>query len=113
MFEFNIKLDEDDYLELNLYHMLNNSIVRKLLIISRFIIPIIFFILLVKTYIEGTYFQIIIIEGILFTIISILWICFSNKVLLKSLKKKSEKEYKKIKEKWSTSILQRINIEVR
>ena len=79
MFEFKITLDDDDYLLFNQYHLLNSSIGKKTLMSFRFIIPFICFMVVVIFYIAGSDYKLILIEAIVMTIFSIMWIVYSKK----------------------------------
>lgn len=85
MFEFNVTLSDDDYLLFNKYHLLNSPIGKKGLMSIRFFIPFICFMFVIILCIAGSDFGLILIESILMTIISIIWIGFSKKVFLKSM----------------------------
>lgn len=88
MFEFKIKLDDDDYLLFNQYHLLNSPSGKKSLLSFRFIIPFICFMFVVIFCIAGSDFQLILIEAIVLTILSIFWIGYSKKMILKSMEKR-------------------------
>lgn len=91
MFEFKITLGDDDYLLFNQYHLLNSSLGKKSLLTFRFIIPFVCFMFVVIFCIAGSDFQLIIIEAVLMTILSILWVGYSKKIILKSMKKRIKK----------------------
>ena len=88
MFEFKINLDDEDYLLFNQYHLLNSPSGKKSLMSFRFIIPFFCFMIIVIFCIAGSDFELILIEAIVLTILSILWIGFSKKKLLKSMNKR-------------------------
>lgn len=97
MFEFKITLDDTDYLLFNQYHLLNSPAGKKSLLSFRFIIPFICFMFVVIFFIAGSDFQLILIEAIVMTILSISWVGLSKKMILKSMKnriKKMKKEGK-------------------
>lgn len=88
MFEFKITLDDADYLLFNQYHFLNSPIGKKSLLFFRFIIPFICFMFIVVLLILNSDFQLILIEAILMTFVSIFWIGNSKESILKSMKKR-------------------------
>jgi hypothetical protein len=88
MFEFKITLDDDDYLLFNQYHLLNSSSGKKYLISARFFIPFICFMVVVIFCVAGSDFELVLIEAILMTIFSVLWIGYSKKKILKSMNKR-------------------------
>ena len=88
MFEFKINLDDEDYLLFNQYHLLNSPSGKKSLMSFRFIIPFFCFMIIVIFCIAGADFELILIEAIVLTVLSILWIGFSKKKLLKSMNKR-------------------------
>jgi len=88
LLEFKITLDDDDYLLFNQYHLLNSPIGKKSLILFRFIIPFISFMFVIIFLIAGSDFLLILIEAIMLTILSIFWIGYSKRILLKSMKKR-------------------------
>lgn len=85
MFEFKIILNDDDYLLFNQYHLLNSPSGKKSLLAFRFIIPFICLMVIVIFCIAGSDYGLILIEAILMTIFSVLWIGFSKKMILKSM----------------------------
>ena len=88
MFEYKITLDDNDYLIFNQYHLLNSNSGKKYLKTTRFFVPFIFFMFVVIFCIAGADFELILIEAILMTILSVLWIGFSEKLILKSMNKR-------------------------
>jgi hypothetical protein len=95
MFEFKISLNDDDFILFNQYHFLNSTLGKRTLLTLRFIIPFICFILVVIFFIAGSDLLFTIIEAILLTISSILWVSDSKKLILNSIKiriKKLKKE---------------------
>ncbi len=88
MFEFNITLDDNDYLLFNQYHIFNSRSGKKSLIFSRFIVPYICLMVIIIFGIAGSDFELILIEAILMTIISIWWIVFYKKNIIKSINKR-------------------------
>lgn len=93
MFEFKITLDDDDYLLFNQYHLLNSPFGKRNLLIYKMLIPVVCFIFLVAVFIANPDFQLLLIETILMTILSILWVGYSKKVLIRSM----EKGFRKMK----------------
>ncbi len=91
MFEFKITLDDNDYLLFNQYHLFNSPIGKKTLMSFRFIVPLICFMFVVIFYIADSDPQLILIEAILMTIISILWIVYIKKIFLNTMKKSIKK----------------------
>ncbi|WFR59307.1 YcxB family protein [Anaerocolumna sp. AGMB13025] len=88
MFEFKITLDDEDYLLFNQYHLLNSPSGKKSLMSFRFITPFLCFMVIVIFCIAGSDFELILSEAIVMTIISILWIGYSKKEILKSMNKR-------------------------
>lgn len=88
MFEFKITLDDDDYLLFNQYHLLNSSSGKKYLLVYRLIVLFICLMVIVIFSIAGADFGLILVEAILMTIFSVLWIGFSKKKILKSMNKR-------------------------
>lgn len=88
MFEFKITLDDDDFLLFNQYHLLNSPSGKKYLMAYRLIILFICLMVIVIFSIAGADFELILIEAILMTIFSVLWIGLSKKKILKSMKKR-------------------------
>ncbi len=88
MFEFKITLDDDDYLLFNQYHLLNSPTGKKTLRSFRIIIPFICLMIVFIFCIAGSDFQLIMIEAIMMTILSLFWIGYSKKIILKSIKKR-------------------------
>ena len=91
MFEFKTTLDDDDYLLFNQYHLLNSPTGKKSLIFFRFIIPFICLVFVVIFFIAGVDFQLILIEAIVMTILSIIWVGFSKKMILISMNRRIKK----------------------
>ena len=91
MFEFQITLDDEDYLLFSQYHSLNSPIGKKDLMLFRLIIPFICFMVVIVFGILGSNFQLILIESVLMTIVSIFWVGYSKKMILKSVKRRIEK----------------------
>ncbi|MDF2845258.1 MAG: hypothetical protein K0R00_3684 [Herbinix sp.] len=71
MFEFNITLDDNDYLLFNQYHLFNSHNGKNFLRYYRFLAPFVSLIIIVIFYIAGSDFELILFEAILMTIISI------------------------------------------
>ncbi|WP_313076073.1 YcxB family protein [Lacrimispora sp.] len=91
MFEFKITLSDDDYLLFNQYHLLNSLSGKKYLMSIKFVCPLICFMFIVILYIAGSDFKLILSETIFMTIISIFWIIFSKRKILKSMNKRITK----------------------
>ena len=91
MFEFKITLNDDDYLLFNQYHLLNNLIGRRTLMYFRLIIPFICLVIAFIFDIVNSDFLLILIEAIVMAILSILWICYSKRIILNSMKRSLEK----------------------
>ena len=91
MFEFNITLDDNDYLLFNQYHLFNSRSGKNSLIFFRFIIPCICIMVIFIFWIAGSDFELILIEAILMAIISIWWIVYSKKSIFKSINKRIKK----------------------
>ncbi len=91
MFEFKITLDDDDFLLFNQYNLFNSTIGKKNLMVFRLIIPFIALMFAVVIFLVTLDFQLFLIEAIVMTILSILWIGFSKKMLLISLNKNIKK----------------------
>lgn len=91
MFEFKITLDDNDYLLFNQFHLFNSRSGKIFLLYYRFIIPFICFMIIVIFCIAGSDFELILIEAILMAIISIWWIRYSKKKILKSMNNRIKK----------------------
>jgi hypothetical protein len=91
MFKFKITLSDDDYLLFNQYHLLNSPSGKKYFTTIKFIVPFICFMFLVIFYIAGSDFELILFESILMTIMSICWIGFNKRLIIKSMNKKITK----------------------
>lgn len=87
MFEFKIALNDDDYLLFNQYHLLNSPMGKRNLKYFRLIIPFFCFLVVVIFSLAESDFLLVLNEAIAMTILSILWIVFSKKIILKSMKK--------------------------
>lgn len=95
MFEFNITLDDNDYLLFNQYHLFNSRNGKNFLRYYRFLAPFVSLIVIAIFYMAGSDFELILLEAILMTIISIWFIGFSKKKIIKFMKvriKKVKKE---------------------
>lgn len=91
MYEFNIALGEDDYLLFNKYHFLNSAIGKKNLMTFKIIIPLICYTFVFLSNIFNSDIQLVLIETIVMTILTILWIGNSKKILLNSMRKNIRK----------------------
>lgn len=85
MFEFKVTLDDSDFILFNKYHLLNSAIGKKSLLPFRFIFPFISFMFVTIFIILQADLNLIIIEAVSLTILSVLWIGFSKKMILKSM----------------------------
>ncbi len=95
MFEFKINLSHDDYILFNNYSFLNSPSGKRLLMINKMMIPIFCFLCVVVLIAFNLDVLLILIEAIVLTILSILWIFFDKKIFLRILDKnlrKTEKE---------------------
>ncbi|NLX68686.1 MAG: hypothetical protein GXZ12_04515 [Clostridiaceae bacterium] len=95
MFEFKINLSYDDYILFNNYSFLNSPSGKRLLMINKMMIPIFCFLCVVVLIAFNLDVLLILIEAIVLTILSILWIFFDKKIFLRILDKnlrKTEKE---------------------
>lgn len=88
MYEFQITLDDDDYLRFNQYHLFNSSIGKKTIMSFRLLIPFICFMVVVIFFIAGADFLLMLFEAIAMLIFSIFWIAKCKKMLLKSINKR-------------------------
>lgn len=91
MFEFKINMDDDDYILFNKYDFLNSAVGKKSLMFFRLIIPFFCTMIIFMFIIANSDFLLILIEAIPMTIISILWIGYSKKLILKSMGKSIKK----------------------
>lgn len=105
MFKFKITLSDDDYLLFNQYHLLNSPSGKKYFMTIKFIVPFVFFMFIVIFCIAGSEFGLILFESILMTIMSICWIVFSKRLILKSMKKKITKMKKEGKLPYSSEAI--------
>jgi MFS superfamily sulfate permease-like transporter len=84
MFEFQVTLTDEDYLQFNVYHMLNGPDGKRSLLFTRLVVPMICFLtVLTSAYSDP---ELAVIEAVILTIISVLWVIFSKKILAKSMK---------------------------
>jgi 5-bromo-4-chloroindolyl phosphate hydrolysis protein len=91
MFKFNYNIDIDDYLSFNSYCLSNSENGKKSLISYKLVLPALSFIILLLLICLKSDFELIAIEFILFAIMSTLWVIFSKKMQLISLKNNIEK----------------------
>lgn len=85
VFEFKVTLDDSDFILFNKYHLLHSPIGKKSLLPFRFIIPFISFIFVAIFIIIQADLNLIIIEAVSLTLLSVLWIGFSKKMIIKSM----------------------------
>lgn len=72
MFEFNVILNDEDYLLFNQYHLLNSSTGKRSLTAFRLIIPLICFVFVAIFFIADADSKVIFAEAIAMAIISII-----------------------------------------
>lgn len=91
MFEFNVTLNDHDYFMFNQYHLFNSPDGKRNLMINRLCMPIICFFVVLIIFSSEPDYKIVLLETIVFTVLSVIWVIISKEILLYSLKKKIEK----------------------
>lgn len=86
LFEFKVNVD-DDYLLFNQYQLLNSRAGKRTLLSFNFIVPFVCLAFILIFIVADFDFQLILFEAIMLRILSILWICYSKKIIFKSIKK--------------------------
>lgn len=87
MYEFKVKLNDDDYIAFNQYHLLHSPTGKKTLISCRLILPVLSFLYIVIFIAAGSDFQLILFQVILMSILSIFWLVFSTKIYFKAMRR--------------------------
>ncbi|RPF47342.1 YcxB-like protein [Hydrogenoanaerobacterium saccharovorans] len=91
MIKIDYKLNENDYLMFNEYHLLNSYTGKKSLTTFRMMLPIISLLAILIFFIASADLELILIEVALLFILSIVWIIFSKNMLIISMKKNIKK----------------------
>lgn len=73
MYQFKFTLSENDYLEFNKHHLLNAPASKKMLLISRLIVPILFALLALLSLLSNDDSIVVIVKLIIYTLASIVW----------------------------------------
>src|SRR5574343_165930 len=100
MFEFKINLSYDDYILFNNYSFLNSPSGKRLLMINKMMIPIFCFLCVVVLIAFNLDVLLILIEAIVLTILSILWIFFDKKIFLR-IRSEERRVGKECRSRWS------------
>lgn len=112
MFEFRIRLNDNDYLLFNQYHLLNSPSGKKTLLYFNLIIPFSSFIFILLFGInKGSDFLLILTQVILLAILSIIWAMFSKKIALKFMASGIKKMKKEGKLPYSNELILRFDNE--
>ena len=88
MYEFKVTLDDEDYILFNQYHLLNSSAGKKSLLFHRLTFPAISLLAIVIFILAEADQQLILSEAIMLIIVSVFFIIFSKKRILRSMKKR-------------------------
>ena len=91
MFEFNIVLTEQDYIRFNQYHMTHSANGKKAILLLRLLMPIISLCALLIFVVADADPTLILIEAIVLGLLSIFFIFYGKKILLKSVAKNISK----------------------
>ncbi len=91
MFHFKFKLNDEDYLLFNQYHLLNSDTGKKSLTTFRLIAPILGLFVVIIFFIAGSEPGLIVVEAIFMAALSILWVVLSKTIMFRSLKKHIKK----------------------
>lgn len=87
MFEFNVELNDEDYIQFNQYHMINSPMGKRNLMIYRAIIPIVCFFVISIFWMAGVDGLLIFFEFVPLTILSLLWVIGSKRIIIRSVKR--------------------------
>lgn len=88
MFEFNITLNDNDYLLFNQYHIFNSTANKKSLRSIKLMLPLICLLFFLKFYSKTDYPLVMMTIMVVF---SLFWITYSKKIVLKAMKQSIKK----------------------
>ena len=87
MYEYHIELSEKDYIDFNKYHLLHSESGKKAIRINQMLFPIISVILLFLIWFFNRDLHLLLIEGIVLGIISVIMFFLTKGMLLKKIEK--------------------------
>ena len=87
MYTFNVKTNDEDYLEFNKYHLYNQKSFGKANKILRIFLPIFALLVLVLAIISKKDVDYIIILSCIYLVLSVLWLVFYKRIMFLSIKK--------------------------
>lgn len=111
MFEFKINLNDDDYLFFNQYHFENSPGGRKALMSFRLVVPCISFMFICMFIVLELGLGLILLEASLLAVLSVFWIVYSKKLILKSMRNGIKKMKKSGKLPYSDEALMKFDDE--
>lgn len=82
MFDFNVSLDDEDYLEYWTYHAIQSKSGIRAMFLSFAAAPVAGLLIATSDYIISLDLEIILIDGVLIAIIGLLWLLFHQKILV-------------------------------
>ena len=88
MYQFQYHLTDNDYLEFSKYHLYNSPVNKKIMTVSRFMLPLMFALILLLSFINSDDFDItaFIGEFVFFSIVSVVWLFLLKPMYSRSLK---------------------------
>jgi len=87
MYEYKINLEEKDYVTFNEYHMQNSPSGKKTILTFRLMMPIISIIIIFIFWIVGVDPFLLLIESIVLALVSVFFVFYSKRLLMKSIVK--------------------------
>lgn len=72
--KFTVRLNENDFFKFNEYYMKHSSQGKKSTLTARFLLPAVFLLVMVICFIANTGMLVILLEAVIFTITSIVWV---------------------------------------
>lgn len=87
MFQFHYTITDDDYLKFNINHSTQTNIGKATVLTMQLSIPFILVFIILLSFINGSTFSALMVETIIFTIVSIFWIIYYKKSITRSLKR--------------------------
>lgn len=91
MYEFKVTMNDEDYIHFNQYHLMNSPAGKRTLLYFRLVIPIICIGVVTIFMTSNSDYSLVLSETIAMTMISILWIVFSKKMILRNVAKNIKK----------------------
>ncbi len=82
MFEFTIHLEEDDYIQFNLYHYFNSPSNKKTILLTNLLMPLISILFIASLIMNKSDLLLIIINVILLSFASLFWFLIRKKIVL-------------------------------